>query len=151
MMTPRRCDALPSTDPVESMTEAAGCDLARWVDGLLPHHYIFWSLAPFHAVRMAISASPSAVPLDVGRVVGSECKSGNVAGRCGRMLGGCERVLFVDVGGVVWLPVLEDKSRTEKQDRCRQCSEDCGLVTPSRAAEQRHRGTCSAAVQSEAI
>ena len=93
----------------------------------------------------------SAVPLDVGRVVGSECKSGNVAGRCGRMLGGCERVLFVDVGGVVRLPVLEDKSRTEKQDRCRQCSEDCGLVKPSRAAEQRHRGTCFAAVQSEAI
>ena len=88
---------------------------------------------------------------DVARVVGLECKSGNVAGRCGRMLGGCERVLFVDVGGVVRLPVLEDKSRTEKQDRCRQCSEDCGLVTPSRAADQRHRGTCFAAVQSEAI
>ena len=143
-MTPRRCDALPSTDPVESMTEAAGCDLARWVDGLLPPHYIFDVLG----ICCQDGVSPSAAPLDVGRVVGSECKSGNVAGRCGRMLG-CERVLFVDVGGVVRLPVLEDKSRTEKQDRCRQCSEDCGLVTPSRAAGQRHRGTCFAAVQLE--
>ena len=61
---------------------------------------------------------PSAAPSDVGRVVGSqnvagsECKSGNVAGRCGRMLGGCDRELFVGAGNVVWLPVLEDKSRT---------------------------------------
>ena len=96
------------------------------------------------------SAAPSAVPLDVGRVVGSECKSGNVAGRCGRMLGGCERVLFVDVGGVVWLPVLEDKSRTEKQYCCRQCSE-LGLwprytFKSSRTETPRHL-LCSCAVR----
>ena len=146
-MTPRRCDALPSTDPVESMTEAAGYDLARWVDGLLPLHYIFDVLG----ICCQDGVSPSAAPLDVGRVVGSECKSGNVAGQCGRMVGGCGRALSSDAGSVVWLPVLEDKGRTEKQDHCRQCSETCGLVTHLRAADQRHRGTCFAAVQSEVI
>ena len=115
------------------------------------------AMHPDRSTMMVRPKLPSAAPSDVGRVVGSqnvagsECKSGNVAGQCGRMLGGCERALFQDDGSVVWLPVLEDKSRTEKQDRCRQCSEDCGLVTPSRAADQRHRGTCFAAVQSEAI
>ena len=58
--------------------------------------------------------SPSAAPSDVERVVGSVCKSGNVAGQCGRMLGGCERALSSGVGSVVWLPVLEVQYWTGK-------------------------------------
>ena len=89
---------------------------------------------------------------DVGRVVGSqnvagsECKSGNVAGRCGRMLGGCDRELFVGAGSVVWLPVLEDKSRTQKQDCRRHCSESYSPLL-AQAVGRRHRGSCFAAVQ----
>ena len=105
-MTPRRCDALPSvntsTDPVEGMTEAAGYDLAT-SDGWTPP-------APLRlAIRTCYQngVSPSAAPLDVGRVGGSECKSGNVAGQCGSMLGGCERALSLGAGSVVWWPVLE--------------------------------------------
>jgi hypothetical protein len=105
-MTPRRCDALPSTDPVESMTEAAGYDLARRVDGLLPPHYIFWSLAPFHAVRMAISASP------FGSTI-----------RCGA--GGGFRVQIRERRGAVWQNVGWMRAGAL---RARGCWE-CGVVT----------------------
>ena len=58
--------------------------------------------------------SPSAAPSDVEVVVGPECKSGNVAGHCRRMLlgyelGGCEQAISSGVGSVVWWPVVEEQ------------------------------------------
>ena len=55
------------------------------------------------------------------------------------------RVVLSD-GSVVWLPVLEDKSRTEKQDCRRHCSENYSPLL-AQAVGRRHRGSCFAAVQ----
>ena len=98
-MPPRRCDALPSTDPVKTMTKATGYDLTKsgvWIISASLHltgsEVLCW---------IQEGVSPSTAPSDVERVVGSECKSANVAGQCGRMLGGCERAFSLDVGSVV--------------------------------------------------
>ena len=40
-MTPRNCDALPSTDPVETLTQASGCGLAQSSGWIPPPRYIF--------------------------------------------------------------------------------------------------------------
>ena len=76
---PRRCDALPSTNPVETMAEAAGYDLAKsggWILSTSLHltgsEVLCWILE---------GVSPSAAPSDVEVVMGPECKSGNVAGQ----------------------------------------------------------------------
>ena len=105
---PRRCDALPSTNPVETMAEAAGYDLTKsggWILSTSLHltgsEVLCWILE---------GVSPSAAPSDVEVVVGPECKSGNVAGHCRRTslgyeLGGCEQAISSGVGSVVWWPV----------------------------------------------
>ena len=103
---PRRCDALPSTNPVETMSEAAGYDLAKsggWILStslhLIGSEVLCWILE---------GVSPSAAPSDVEVVVpvGPECKSGNVAGQrrrtsLGYELGGCEQAISSGVGRVV--------------------------------------------------
>ena len=107
---PRRCDALPSTNPVETMAETAGYDLTKsggWILSTSLHltgsEVLCWILE---------GVSPSAAPSDVEVVVGPECKSGNVAGQrrrtsLGYELGGCEQAISSGVGRVVWLPVRE--------------------------------------------
>ena len=40
-MTPRNCGALPSTDPVEILTQASGCGLAESSGWIPPPRYIF--------------------------------------------------------------------------------------------------------------
>jgi hypothetical protein len=109
---PRRCDALPSTNPVETMAETAGYDLTKsggWILSTSPHltgsEVLCWILE---------GVSPSAAPSDVEVVVGPECKSGNVAGHCRRTLlgyelGGCEQAISSGVGSVVWWPVVEEQ------------------------------------------
>ena len=106
-MTPRRCDAPPSVDPVETMAEAARAGYGSTQSGGWIHP------APLHLSGSEVmcwfleGVSPPAEPSDVGRVVGLGCNSGGVAGQCGRMLGSCERALSLDAGSVVWWPVLE--------------------------------------------
>ena len=68
---------------------------------------------------------------------GRTVRCGNVAGQCGSMLGGCGRfpwVLGVWCGGLCWRC---STGRAQQQYCCRQCSKDCGLVTPSKSCRSK--------------
>ena len=62
-MMPRRCDALPSTDPVETMTEAAGYDLTKSGGWILPASLHLTGSEVLCWILEGVSPSAVAVPL----------------------------------------------------------------------------------------